>query len=71
MADTRTKVAKAKGLPPALASRLIGDTEEELTADADALLAAARSVPAEQDRNVSFLNDALRRRRGRPGPEAA
>ena len=36
----RLKVATAKGLPSALAARLHGASEEEMTADADALLAA-------------------------------
>lgn len=35
----RYKVQAEKGLPPSLAKRLVGDTEEELQADADALLA--------------------------------
>lgn len=36
----RLKVATAKGLPAAFAARLQGGTEEEMSADADALLAA-------------------------------
>lgn len=42
----RAKVAVAKGLPPALATRLQGTTEEEITADADELAAmlAARQT---------------------------
>lgn len=36
----RHKVAAAKGLTPAQAARLQGDSEEEIEADADALLAA-------------------------------
>lgn len=35
----RLRVATAKGLPAELAGRLTGDTEAEMTADADALLA--------------------------------
>lgn len=36
----RQRVAAAKGLTPAQAARLRGDSEEEITADADELLAA-------------------------------
>jgi hypothetical protein len=36
----RARVAASKGLPPALADRLRGTTEEEVEADADALLEA-------------------------------
>lgn len=38
----RLKVGMAKGLPSSLAERLKGDNEEEMTADADALLAALK-----------------------------
>lgn len=40
LAMMRQRIAGAKGLPPALAERLQGETEEEITADADALLKA-------------------------------
>lgn len=42
----RLRVATAKGLPAALAARLQGATEEEMSADADALLAAFPQPPA-------------------------
>lgn len=44
----RLQIAAAKGLSPALAERLRGDTESELNADADALLALipAPTAPA-------------------------
>jgi hypothetical protein len=38
LADKKLKIAKDAGLPDALASRLIGTTDEELIADAKALL---------------------------------
>lgn len=38
----RLKVGSAKGLPVGLAERLRGDTEEEMAADADSLLAAVK-----------------------------
>lgn len=38
----RAKVATAKGLTPELVDRLRGDTEEEMEADADALLALTK-----------------------------
>jgi hypothetical protein len=41
----RLTVATAKGLPAKLAARLQGDTEEDLAADADALLAAFPTAP--------------------------
>lgn len=44
----RTTVAADKKLPPFLASRLLGDTEEELTTDADKLLAGlAQASPTD------------------------
>lgn len=39
LSEARKSVALAKGLPPALVERLRGDTEEDMAADADALLA--------------------------------
>jgi len=42
----RTKVAVDKGLPPALAARLRGETEEEIAADADELLASVSVTSA-------------------------
>lgn len=39
-AALQAQVAKAVGLPEALASRLVGDTEQDLEADAKAMLAA-------------------------------
>lgn len=41
--QTRLEVAMAKGLPPALAARLVGATREEMEADADALLALVKT----------------------------
>ena len=38
----RMKVAAAKGLSPSMAGRLVGETEEELEADADELLKELR-----------------------------
>jgi len=46
----QAKVAQTVGIPPALATRLIGATEEELTADAKALLA---SLPKPQAPNIN------------------
>lgn len=70
----KSKVAKAKGLPPALAGRLVGDTEDELIADAQALLAGLKDYdPTAGDDiggSVSFLSEALRRRRGGPAGAA-
>lgn len=50
----RARVGAAKGLSPALAARLAGTTEEEITADADDLLASmASSAAAAGDGNGS------------------
>jgi len=46
----QAKVAQTVGIPPALATRLVGATEEELTADATALLA---SLPKPQAPNIN------------------
>lgn len=66
---TRSRVALTKNLPPALASRLQGTTEEELSADADALLSllpkpdgrpkgsvdqGARTTPPKNDMNATL-----------------
>jgi hypothetical protein len=71
----RLKVGMAKGLPASLAERLKGDNEEEMAADADALLAelkpkgngagsfdagARQTAPAATD-----MNSQLRRMAGR------
>lgn len=40
LAALRQRVANEKGVPAALAERLIGDTEEEIAADAEKLVAA-------------------------------
>ncbi|MGW2541742.1 hypothetical protein ACWC5I_12930 [Kitasatospora sp. NPDC001574] len=45
-AAMREKVAKASGLSLALAGRLSGTTEAEIRADADCLMEAIRSMPA-------------------------
>jgi hypothetical protein len=47
--ETRAKVVAAKKLPPSLAKRLQGKTEEELTADADELLADWKSAGGKVD----------------------
>jgi hypothetical protein len=49
-ANLRREVAQTVGLPPALASRLVGETEEELTADAKTLLA---TLPTPQAPNLN------------------
>lgn len=71
----RLKVGTDKGLPPALAARLHGETEEDMAADADALLqewrpkrASAPSFEAGVRNGTtatsgSFLTDAIRRQR--------
>ncbi|AYR03164.1 scaffolding protein [Gordonia phage Octobien14] len=43
--DLRTGIARAKGLPDALASRLTGTTKEELEADAESLLSLVPQAP--------------------------
>jgi hypothetical protein len=45
LAGLRSQIAASKGVPPALASRLQGKTEEEIAADCDALLAAVKAPP--------------------------
>ena len=45
----RYKVAAAKGLPADLIPRLVGDTEEALAADADALLTLVKKQPKRAD----------------------
>lgn len=45
----RAKVANAKGLPPELAERLRGDTEEEMLADADSLLELTKASAPRPD----------------------
>lgn len=69
----RMKVAMEKGLPPKLAARLQGSTEEELASDADDLLATVggKRTPdfdggSRQSTNTSsesFLTRAIRERR--------
>lgn len=56
----RSDVAAAKGVPPHLASRLRGETKEELEADADELLAALKpaKVPSERPEPVGGGNPA-------------
>lgn len=61
-AELRKKVAEAKGLHPSLADRLQGDTEEALTADADALLAAVGEARTPTT-GGAFLSKAFRERR--------
>lgn len=46
---TRLRVALAKGLPLDLADRLRGDSEDDLTADADALLALVNPPQPDED----------------------
>jgi hypothetical protein len=47
--ETRAKVVAAKKLPPGLAKRLQGKTEEELAADADELLADWKAAGGKVD----------------------
>ena len=44
LADARRRVAQQKGLPPELADRLRGATEQELATDADSLAGTLRSI---------------------------
>lgn len=44
-ANIRYRVAVAKGLPADLVDRLRGDSEEDIAADADALLALVQAAP--------------------------
>ena len=43
----RASVAAAKNLPPKLAARLVGETVDEITADADSLLEDLGTLPGE------------------------
>lgn len=74
-ADARTaylrlKVGTTKGLAPSLAERLRGETEEEMAADADALLAAVKpngkgsfdSGPKRQAPKATDMNALIRER---------
>ncbi|WP_432091021.1 hypothetical protein [Streptomyces sp. NRRL F-5630] len=68
----RLRVAAAKKLPPELADRLQGDTEDAVTADADRLLAALRiqQTPsfdggARATARPTSMNDLIRRQAGR------
>jgi hypothetical protein len=56
----QSKVAEAKGLQPELAARLAGETEDELAADADELLASLKP-----ESGSTFMNRAIRTRRKR------
>jgi len=47
----KSKVATEVGLPPALASRLAGETEDEIRADAQAVLAALPKQSLDNDAN--------------------
>lgn len=64
----RLRVALKKGLTEAQVRRLVGDTEEELEADADELLATFAPSNGEPDRDLPYRP----RERLRPGarPEA-
>ena len=44
--ELRAQIAEAKGLPPELAERLQGETEDELSADAENLLALVVEAPS-------------------------
>lgn len=44
-ANLRYRIALAKQVPPELVDRLKGDTEEEMSADADSLLTLVRRTP--------------------------
>ncbi|MFJ4418283.1 MULTISPECIES: hypothetical protein [unclassified Streptomyces] len=67
----RLRVAAAKKLPPELADRLQGDTEDAVTADADRLLAAFRTAQtpsfdggARTTARPTSMNDLIRRQAG-------
>ena len=66
--SARLRVALKKGLTEAQVRRLVGDTEEELEADADELLATFATPESESDRDLPHRP----RERLRPGarPEA-
>ena len=64
LSNLRREVAQATGLPPQLASRLIGENEDELTADAKALLA---TLPAPQAPNLNGGAGGGERRTAGPG----
>ena len=64
---TRLEVAIDKGLTPAQAKRLVGETREELEADADDLLATFKPAAAEETSPVTPSMD-LGTRSGTPMP---
>lgn len=43
-AELRQKIAREKGIPPEMASRLAGETEKDIRADADAMAAALNGI---------------------------
>lgn len=56
----RARVALRKGLPEALAKRLVGDTEEEMEADAEELLATLKKDEEEGDTSLRLPREKLR-----------
>lgn len=56
-ATTRAKIVAAKKLPPQLAKRLQGKTEEELSADADELLADWKAAGGKVDGDDNGKNE--------------
>lgn len=46
--ELQLEVARAKGIPAGLAGRLVGETEQELSDDADAMIQATRRSGREQ-----------------------
>jgi hypothetical protein len=59
-ADLVREVASAKGIAPELASRLQGNTREELEADADQLLTIVKPDPERRDGPGGKPQEALR-----------
>lgn len=55
----RLEVASEKGLTPAQAKRLVGDSREELEADAQELLDTFKPAPADESRDDTAVTDSL------------
>lgn len=67
----RHQVALTKGLSPVLAERLRGNTQEELEADADALLALVAPKPEQGEPTRQFPDLGQGRRAGSSQPSVA
>ena len=52
VSSARLRVALDKGLTPTQAKRLVGDTEEELAADADELLSDLGAMPGDEKKGA-------------------